>query len=157
LSPGAGVDVVTPPPPAVDPIDITALARSVQGELKRLGCYNGEPDGVWGTGSRAAVDKAIQLASLSAPAGTPADDAAGYQKLLDALAPKQDRLCPLECGARFTASNGQCVLKSCPKGQALDKAGTCRAKPKVSSAPRAKSGGGGGGNCFTFNGKRECE
>src|SRR6516164_9188371 len=33
-----------------------ALTRDLQRELKRIGCYNGEIDGHWGTGSRLAME-----------------------------------------------------------------------------------------------------
>src|SRR5262249_32024588 len=45
---------------SIDPDDRAALARELQRELKRVGCYNGEITGVWTTSSRMAMKTFVE-------------------------------------------------------------------------------------------------
>lgn len=58
--------LVTPPAPAAQPAEITGQTiRSLQRELRRVGCYHGRVDGDWGPASRfamAAFTKAVNAA-----------------------------------------------------------------------------------------------
>jgi len=147
--------------------DARALAVSIEGELRRVGCYFGA-DADWGASPvKLAVAKYARFANLSPPPKAP------DETLLDALKSRPDRVCPLECPARETAEGGRCVPKTCPAGDKLTGAGSCVARPapprpaptrEVTRAPprevrheAAKPAGGGGGHCFEFNGSRYCE
>jgi len=147
--------------------DARALAVSIEGELRRVGCYFGA-DADWGASPvKLAVAKYARFANLSPPPTAP------DETLLDALKSRPDRVCPLECPARETAEGGRCVPKTCPAGDKLTGAGSCVARPapprpaptrEVTRAPprevrheAAKPAGGGGGHCFEFNGSRYCE
>ncbi len=63
--------VVAMLPPKLDPArgpakslrDMKRLARTMQAELQRVGCLSGVVDGVWGRGSRRAVDEYNRVAS----------------------------------------------------------------------------------------------
>ena len=147
--------------------DARALAVSIEGELRRVGCYFGA-DADWGASPvKLAVAKYARFANLSPPPKAP------DETLLDALKSRPDRVCPLECPARETAEGGRCVPKTCPAGDMLTGAGSCVARPapprpaptrEVTRAPprelrheAGKPAGGGGGHCFEFNGSRYCE
>jgi len=147
--------------------DARALAVSIEGELRRVGCYFGA-DADWGASPvKLAVAKYARFANLSPPPKAP------DETLLDALKSRPDRVCPLECPAREIAEGGRCVPKTCPAGDMLTGAGSCVARPapprpaptrEVTRAPprevrheAAKPAGGGGGHCFEFNGSRYCE
>ncbi len=147
--PSPGPEINPPPRPAPTPVDAVALARSLQAELKRAGCYGGTVDGVWGNMSRRAVSEFARFASLELPGEEPS------QTLLDMIQPFGDRVCPLTCDARHEARGEQCVLKICGAGQVLSTKGICvrrQAERKVERKPA-----GGGGNCFNFNGVRHCD
>jgi hypothetical protein len=66
----------TPPPAAPPkaletPGDRVALVRSLQFELKRVGCYRGEVNGVWTTSSRMAMKSFTDHVNASLPIDTP--------------------------------------------------------------------------------------
>ncbi|MCB1548821.1 MAG: hypothetical protein KDJ41_13445 [Hyphomicrobiaceae bacterium] len=48
-----------------------ALARDIQSELKRVGCYHGDIDGVWGPGSKRAMAAFVSRANASLPVDQP--------------------------------------------------------------------------------------
>jgi hypothetical protein len=50
-----------------------ALAREIQTELKRVGCYGGSIDGSWGTASKRAMVAFIERVNASLPLGEPDD------------------------------------------------------------------------------------
>ena len=113
------------------------LAFQIQGQLNRLGCDAGRPDGAWGRKSRKALSNfakraRIQLASLDPK-----------PEVLDALKAKTTRVCPKTCSPRHHLQGESCVLKSCPAGQSLTRTGTCKdtrkAKPKSKDRRKTKS------------------
>ncbi len=95
------------------------LARLVQTELARVGCYGQRVDGIWGPNSRRAATRFASLANVEL------DVAAPSRALFSAVKEQEDRVCPLECGARYEIKNGSCVLKACPSGERLTSNGTC--------------------------------
>jgi hypothetical protein len=63
---------VTPPPKAIEtPGDRVTLIRTLQFELKRVGCYSGEVNGVWTTSSRMAMKSFTGHVNASLPIDTP--------------------------------------------------------------------------------------
>jgi len=147
--------------PTTPTLDDRDLAMQVQSELNRVGCDAGKPDGVWGTGSRAALERFRAHSKVTLAALEPTVD------LLDTLKRQRERICPLVCGRAQVLKNGTCVAKTCPAGQRLSSRGACytpqqrtttRKPPAASTTKRTvRRGTTGGGNCFTFNGKRFCE
>ncbi len=137
-----------------DPLALTdfrILASSVQNELKRLGCYSGDVDGIWGRVSqRAASDfekhAAEQLASLEPSSG-----------MLNLLRSQTGRICPLVCDARHEVRGNLCVLKICPRGQILSSRGTCSVQKQNHPTARKTQQKRQPSNCFVFNGVRECD
>jgi chemotaxis protein histidine kinase CheA len=167
-----------PPPSAAGDLslDQRALVAPIEAELRRVGCYAGGDDD-WGAPSvRLGVAEFGRYAKLIPP--TLPDDG-----LLSALKGQSDRVCPLECSARETAVNGQCVAKVCPRGEILGRNGQCfepvaRAPPAAATrqveyprpaanrepravaarkAGRPASHGGSASRCFTFNNNQYCE
>jgi uncharacterized caspase-like protein len=148
------------PAQAVAPqMDEADIARLLQAHLKRVGCNPGNADGKWDDSSRKALDLFnknaqtkfdIKLASLDA---------------LDSVRSKTDRVCPLVCAKGQRVDGDRCVAISCDSGYFLNSSGSCekRAEPKARTATRAdpaaapRRSGGGGGKCFSFNGKSYCE
>src|SRR5262245_2389990 len=51
----------------IDPGDRAALARALQRELKRVGCYDGEITGVWTTSSRMAMKAFTEHVNATLP------------------------------------------------------------------------------------------
>jgi hypothetical protein len=87
------------------PVPMTegAVAIELQQELKRVGCYLGEVDGIWGPGSRRAMTAFIERANALLPVEKP-----------DAILLRL-----------VSAHTGAACGQSCPHGQALDGDGRC--------------------------------
>lgn len=124
----------------IDPTDRTALARALQRELRRVGCYNGEITGVWTTSSRMAMKTFNERVNATLPVDTP------DPVLLSLVQGHRERACGAE--AEKTAD----VLPAAAGAAAAVSAGVAAAAPaapqsKASApgAPRPAAGGGPGG------------
>lgn len=93
----------TAPAKPVDPTDRAALARALQRELKRVGCYHGEITGVWTTSSRMAMRTFTERVNAALPVDTP------DPVLLSLVQGHRDRACNA----------------ACPPGQTPTEAGAC--------------------------------
>jgi len=150
--------------PAMDAGDI---ARLLQAHLKRVGCDPGNSDGKWDDKSQKALDLFNKNASTKFEIKLASLDA------LDGVRAKTSRVCPLICVKGQKADGDRCVQITCDSGFVLNSSGVCvkrpdppaakprvaqeRPEPKRAAPAAAPSGCGGGGKCFTFNGKRYCE
>ncbi|HJS08937.1 MAG TPA: caspase family protein, partial [Pirellulales bacterium] len=102
------------------------LARNIQLELIRLGCFAGEADGNWSAGTRSAMVRINKAAKSKFDANAPS---AGT---LAALQKRQGRACPLECGRGYQARGNTCVaVKSEPRKPRVSE----RSVEKKRSAP----------------------
>ncbi|HWE21573.1 MAG TPA: hypothetical protein VG758_31090 [Hyphomicrobiaceae bacterium] len=118
---------ISPPnPPApvvasrpIDPEDRAALARALQRELKRVGCYGGDISGVWTTSSRMAMKSFIERVNASLPVDIP------DTVLLNLVQGHRERA----CGA------------PCPAGQTAAESGTCLPNGVAAKAVREAPGG----------------
>ena len=113
LSPG--------PPPA----DIT---KSVQAELRRVGCLTSDAGGEWNTASQRS------LAQFNRYAGTKFDVKLASADALDAIKLKSSRVCPLVCEHGFKADGDRCSKIVCADGSVLNDDNECekrRAKTPV--------------------------
>jgi WD40 repeat protein len=108
-------------------VDPEELTRDLQSELKRVGCYAGAIDGIWGRGSQGGMAEFAKVASFEAPVMRPQDDPSQFAVLLDRLREHDGRACAPRCNARQQLVNGKCVTKTCPAGQTLQRDGSCRA------------------------------
>ncbi|HEV7321624.1 MAG TPA: caspase domain-containing protein [Ensifer sp.] len=79
------------------------LARSVQVELNRLGCRAGGEDGVWGAGSRKALEAYAKHGKLQLATLEPSSD------VLERLKAEKQRICPLACARNQEIKDGACV------------------------------------------------
>jgi uncharacterized caspase-like protein len=127
------------------------LARSVQFELKRVGCYDQPVSGEFGAPAREALSRFAKFASVRI--GKPGDISADTLSLIRKF---DKRVCPLTCGADEKADGDRCVRIVCPAGQVIAKGG-CVADPKKQAAPAPERAAPGGSKCFTFNNRRFCE
>jgi hypothetical protein len=98
----------------VGPSDSFSITRDAQRELHRLGCYDGEINGVWSQSSRAAAERFLDRVNAKLPTDK-ADDV-----LLALLQAQKGFVC-----------------SQCPPGQMLDPRGRCTptALLKRSAAP----------------------
>lgn len=134
------------PPPSPPPPSPETLARAAQSELKRIGCYAGAIDGLWGPGSR----KALETYALQS--GRVLDADLPTAEILDLLKAATGRVCPLDCGPKYLAVGDACQLKTCTDGLVLDARGTC--VPPRKATARAKPAAP---TCFSFEGQDVCE
>jgi hypothetical protein len=92
---------VTPPPRAIEtPADRASIARELQRELKRVGCYSGEINGAWTTSSRMAMKAFTDRVNATLPIDQP------DYVLLSLLQGYQDKACGAGCPTGQTASEG---------------------------------------------------
>jgi hypothetical protein len=98
-----------PPAPAaaarpIDPTDHAALARALQRELKRVGCYQGEITGMWATSSRMAMKTFNERVNATLPVDNP------DPVLLSLVQGHRDRACGTACPAGQTQAEGGACL-----------------------------------------------
>jgi len=103
-------------PPASAPADVT---RSVQVELRRVGCLSGAADGDWNTASQRS------LSQFNRYAGTKLETKVANADALDAIKSKGSRVCPLVCEHGFEADGDRCVRITCAAGSFLNDDNEC--------------------------------
>ncbi|MDH2345231.1 caspase family protein [Bradyrhizobium sp. SSUT18] len=86
------------------------LAKSVQSELRRVGCLSAAADGDWSAASQRS------LTLFNKYAGTQFDAKLASIDALDALKAKPGRVCPLVCNFGSKADGDQCVKITCRAG-----------------------------------------
>ncbi len=96
------------------------LVRDLQAELKRVGCYDGEPNGQWGAASKRAMASFTERVNASLPFEQP------DFILLTLVQGHKGRACGQEC----------------PAGQGLASNGRCTPNAILAQADRAKQGDG---------------
>jgi uncharacterized caspase-like protein len=143
--------------PEPSPSDMT---RSVQGELRRVGCLTGSVDGEWTPASR----RSLEL--FNKYAGMKLDVKVASLGALDAIKTKPARVCPLICDRGYKAEGDNCSKITCKAGFEVGDDNTCEKivtkKPMAARERRRESvvqrrSGASGGKCFSFNGKSYCE
>ncbi len=119
------------------------LIKSVQTELRRVGCLTGAADGEWNAASQRS------LALFNKNAGTKFDVKLASLDALDAIKLKPSRVCPLVCEHGFKADGDHCSKIVCAAGSFLNDDNECekrRAKTPTArrdarpSAPIARLG-----------------
>jgi uncharacterized caspase-like protein len=140
------------------------VTKSVQSELRRVGCLTGNADGEW----NAASQRSLML--FNRYAGTRLDTTVASTDTLDAIKQRSSRVCPLVCEHGYKADGDRCSKIACAEGSFLNDANECekrhekkpvakrgpddrpvradrpaRERPQVSiPRPQASSGGGAG-------------
>ncbi|MCK1363129.1 MULTISPECIES: caspase family protein [unclassified Bradyrhizobium] len=100
------------------------LAKSVQSELRRVGCLSAAPDGDW----NAATQRSLTL--FNKYAGTQFDAKLASVDALDALKAKPGRVCPLVCNFGFKADGDQCAKITCRAGYRVGDDNECEKVPE---------------------------
>jgi hypothetical protein len=95
------------------------LAKSVQMELRRVGCLTSSADGEWTATAQRS------LTQFNKYAGTKLDVKLASLDALDALKAKQGRVCPLVCERGFRADGEKCVKITCRAGYRVNEDNEC--------------------------------
>ena len=106
------------------------ITKSVQAELRRVGCLTGAADGNWNTASQRS------LTLFNRYAGTKLDAKVASVDTLDAIKLKPSRVCPLVCERGFKADGDRCSKITCAEGSLLNDDNECekrRARKPVAS------------------------
>ena len=109
------------------PVDIT---KSVQAELRRVGCLTASTDGQWNAASQRS------MALFNRHAGTRLDVKLASLDALDAIKLKTSRVCPLVCEHGLKADGDRCSKITCAEGSFLNDDNECekrRARKPVAS------------------------
>jgi uncharacterized caspase-like protein len=136
-------DQVAVGPPAAgktQPTNIAALnagspqadiAKSVQIELRRVGCLAGAADGEWSAASQRS------MALFNRHAGTRLNVKVASTDALDAIKLKPSRVCPLVCEHGFKPDGDRCSRIVCAEGSFLNDDNECeKRRAKMPTARR---------------------
>ena len=105
--------------PARADIPQAELAKSVQAELSRVGCFTGAIDGEWNGASQRS------LALFNRQAGTKFDTKLASLDALDAIKLRPSRICPMICDHGYRADGDQCSKITCAEGSFLNDDNEC--------------------------------
>ncbi|WP_167767495.1 caspase family protein [Bradyrhizobium frederickii] len=115
-------------------LSATDLSKSVQSELRRVGCLTSAAEGEW----TSAAQRSLTL--FNKYAGTQFDVKLASIDALDALKAKPGRVCPLVCNFGFKADGDQCVKITCRAGYRVNDDNECeRVQEKKPVATRENS------------------
>jgi len=95
------------------------ITKSVQAELRRVGCYTGSADGDWDQASQRS------LSQFNRSAGTKLDVKTVNADTLDAIKQKPSRVCPLVCEHGFKADGDHCTKIVCAEGYFVNADNEC--------------------------------
>jgi uncharacterized caspase-like protein len=135
---------LTPPADQPDQPKAVDLPRSLQAELRRVGCNTGAVDGDWNTASQRSLDLFNKHAGMKFDVKIPSADA------LNAVKEKTNRVCPLVCDHGFRADGDRCTRITCRAGYEIGDDNICektevkkplakREEPKRERSERAKT------------------
>jgi len=119
--------------PAPSPAELT---KSVQSELRRVGCFSGAADGEWNAASKRS------LALFNRHAKTKLNVKLASLDALDAIKLKPARVCPLICEHGFKADGESCSKITCAEGSFLNDGNECetrRAKKPIAKRDRPEA------------------
>jgi uncharacterized caspase-like protein len=105
--------------PAKGDIPQADLAKLVQSELSRVGCFTGAVDGEWNANSQRS------LALFNRQAGTKFNAKLASLDALDAIKLRPSRVCPVICGHGYRAEGDQCSKITCAEGSFLNDDNEC--------------------------------
>src|SRR6266852_1833050 len=113
------VATLTPPADKSDQRTMVDLPRSLQSELRRVGCHTGSIDSNW----NAAAQRSLDL--FNKHAGMKLDVKLASVDALDAVKSKSTRICPLICDHGFKADGDLCTKITCRSGYEVGDENTC--------------------------------
>ncbi len=108
----------------------TEIARSVQTELRRVGCYSGSADGDWDAASQRS------LSQFNRNAGMKLDVKTANTDTLDAIKQKPSRVCPLVCDHGFKADGDHCTKIVCAAGSFVNADNECEKQRSKATVKR---------------------
>jgi outer membrane protein assembly factor BamD (BamD/ComL family) len=120
------------------------LARALQFELQRVGCFNGAVNGQFDDATNAAWRTFTKLTSITTVDELTPD-------AIKAVRGVNKRVCPLKCPAGQHAEGDQCIADVSAPSRAEAAPARPQNHPAAAPAPRAN------GKCFTFQGRQFCE
>ncbi len=95
------------------------VTKSVQSELRRVGCLSSDADGNWNTTSQRS------LTLFNRYAKTQLDTKLASTDALDTLKTKTSRVCPLVCDKGYKVEGDGCVKITCAEGSFLNDDNQC--------------------------------
>ena len=95
------------------------VTKSVQTELRRVGCLTGSADGEWNSGAQRS------LTLFNRYAGTKLDTKLASAGTLEAIKQKTSRVCPLVCEHGFKVDGDRCSKIACAEGTFLNDDNEC--------------------------------
>ncbi len=117
-----------------DSVDTGKLARNIQLELMRLGCFAGTPDNTWGRAAKDAVVKFNRYSRAKLKPEQPSD------ALMATLREQDGRVCPLICRRGYRADGDACVaVERVPRVQEKQRAGARRAHEREERAAERRA------------------
>ena len=119
-------------------VDVT---KSVQAELRRVGCLSGNVDGDWNTASQRS------LTLFNRYAGTRLDAKTASLDTLDAIKLKSSRVCPLVCEHGYKADGERCTKIACAEGSFLNDDNRVREAPRQEAGRQARQAGSKASYC----------
>ncbi|HLZ02799.1 MAG TPA: caspase family protein [Bradyrhizobium sp.] len=118
------VAALPPPAQAVTPPSAAEIAKSIQQELRRVGCFTDAADGEWNNASQHS------MTLFNKYAGTGFNVKLASVDALDAIKAKPSRVCPLVCDHGFKAKADRCVRITCPSGYRVNDHNECEVQKK---------------------------
>ena len=97
----------------------TDVVKSVQTELRRVGCLTGAADGDWNTASQRSLTLFNRYAKTNVDTKLASTDA------LDTIKSKSSRVCPLVCEHGYKADGNSCTKITCATGSFLNDDNEC--------------------------------
>ncbi|WP_314960328.1 caspase domain-containing protein [Bradyrhizobium cosmicum] len=111
-------------PASTSTLSTAELTKSLQSELRRVGCLTSTAEGGWSS----AAQRSLTL--FNKYAGTQFDVKLASIDALDALKAKPGRVCPLVCNFGFKADGDQCVKITCRAGYRVGDDNECEKIPE---------------------------
>jgi hypothetical protein len=132
--------------PAINPLDAHELARSLQFELKRVGCFTGTVNGDFDDATRAAWYSFAKVVLIKLPDEETLD-------AVKAVRAVDKRVCPLVCREGERAENDRCVALA-PSQRESPKKGSAE---RASKRKRVTKNPGSLGAAAVAAGRRACD
>lgn len=132
-----------PKSPAIPASNPHELARLLQAELQRVGCFNGAVNGEFDDASIAAWHRFVKITSITVPDEISLD-------AINAVRGINKRVCPLLCPAGEHAEGERCLGNT---SKHIRKAAAPGRPPVRESAPAHRASA----KCFSFEGKHFCQ
>ena len=123
--PGSEQKLTALAPPSMAPAsNPQEISKSLQAELRRVGCLSGEPEAEWSTAARRSLKRFNQHA------GTRFDVEVASADALDVVKAKPSRVCPPLCQHGFRADGDRCVRIACRRGYQVNDDNECERIPQ---------------------------